>query len=85
MGEISSIKSTEIAKVTLKSILKDLFAKERRGHIFSIIIFAPTLYILSQKSILSPNISAIAFLSLMFGYVITALMGLNELQSIKRM
>ena len=78
MGEISSIKSTEVAKVTLKSILKDLFAKERRGHIFSIIIFAPTLYILSQKSILSPNISAIAFLSLMFGYVITAFMGLNE-------
>ncbi|MAK05028.1 MAG: hypothetical protein CMA03_03970 [Euryarchaeota archaeon] len=78
MGEISSIKSTEVAKVTLKSILKDLFAKERRGHIFSIIVFAPTLYILSQKSILSPNISAIAFLSLMFGYVITAFMGLNE-------
>ena len=78
MGEMSSIKSTEVAKVTLKSILKDLFAKERRGHIFSIIVFAPTLYILSQKSILSPNISAIAFLSLMFGYVITAFMGLNE-------
>ena len=78
MGEISSIKSTEVAKVTLKSILKDLFAKERRGHIFSIIVFAPTLYILSQKTILSPNISAIAFLSLMFGYVITAFMGLNE-------
>ncbi|MBK00463.1 MAG: hypothetical protein CMB48_05900 [Euryarchaeota archaeon] len=78
MGEISSMKSAEIEKVTLKSILKDLFAKERRGHIFSIIIFAPTLYILSQKSILSPDISAIAFLSLMSGYVITALMGLNE-------
>ena len=78
MGEISSIKSTEVAKVTLKSILKDLFAKERRGHIFSIIIFAPTLYILSQKSILSHPTSAIAFLSLMFGYVITAFMGLNE-------
>ena len=44
----------------------------------SIIIFAPLIYILSQNGVLSPKISALAFFSLMSGYTITALMGLNE-------
>ena len=78
MEEIASSKNLEISKVTLRSILSDLFAKERRGHVFSIIIFAPLIYILSQNGVLSPKISALAFLSLMSGYTITALMGLNE-------
>ena len=78
MEEIASSKNLTISKVTLRSILSDLFAKERRGHVFSIIIFAPLIYILSQNGVLSPKISALAFLSLMSGYTITALMGLNE-------
>lgn len=78
MEEIASSKNITISKVTLRSILSDLFAKERRGHMFSIIIFAPLIYILSQNGVLSPKISALAFLSLMSGYTITALMGLNE-------
>ena len=78
MEEIASSKNLETSKVTLRSILSDLFAKERRGHVFSIIIFAPLIYILSQNGLLSPKISALAFLSLMSGYIITALMGLNE-------
>ena len=78
MEEIASSKNLTISKVTLRSILSDLFAKERRGHVFSIIIFAPLIYILSQNGGLSPKISALAFLSLMSGYTITALMGLNE-------
>ena len=78
MEEMATTKNVEITRVTLRSILSDLFAKERRGHILSIIIFAPLLYILSQKGILSPKISAIGFLSLMSGYAITALMGLSD-------
>ena len=78
MEEIASSKNLTISKVTLRSILSDLFAKERRGHVFSIIIFAPLIYILSQNGVLSPKISALAFLSLMSGYTISALMGLNE-------
>ena len=78
MEEMATTKNVEITRVTLRSILSDLFAKERRGHILSIIIFAPLLYILSQKGVLSPNISAIGFLSLMSGYAITALMGLSD-------
>ena len=78
MEEIATTKNVEITRVTLRSILSDLFAKERRGHILSIIFFAPLLYILSQKGVLSANISAIGFLSLMSGYAITALMGLSD-------
>jgi hypothetical protein len=78
MEEMATTKNVEITRVTLRSILSDLFAKERRGHILSIIIFAPLLYILSQKGVLSPNVSAIGFLSLMSGYAITALMGLSD-------
>ncbi len=78
MEEMATTKNVEITRVTLRSILSDLFAKERRGHILSIIIFAPLLYILSQKGVLSPKISAIGFLSLMSGYAITALMGLSD-------
>ena len=68
MEEIDTTKNLETNKVTLRSILSDLFAKERRGHVFSIIIFAPLIYILSQNGVLSPKISALAFLSLMSGY-----------------
>jgi len=78
MGDVASTNDSEGMKITLKTILKDLLAKERRSHILTIVILAPTLYVLSQKNIITPNISAIAFLSLMGGYCILALMGLNE-------
>jgi len=78
MGEIESTDNSKEMKITLMSILKDLLAKERRSHILTIVIIAPTIYILSQKNIISANISATAFLSLMCGYTLIALMGLNE-------
>lgn len=78
MGDISATNESEKIKVSLKGILKDLLAKERRGHILTIILIAPILYILSQSGVITPKNSAFAFLSLMFGYCIIAVMVVNK-------
>ena len=78
MGDIGTTNNSNFEKITLISILKDLLAKERRSHILTIVIIAPTLYILSQGNMITATQSSIAFISLMIGYGLTALMGLNE-------
>ena len=78
MGENDSNSNVEVKPIKLSTILKDLMAKERRAHILTIVIIAPLLYILGQSNVLNPNLSAMAFISLMFGYSITALIAINE-------
>lgn len=78
MGDIGTTNNSDLEKITLVSILKDLLAKERRSHILTIVILAPTLYTLSQGNLITATQSSIAFISFMFGYGLTALMGLNE-------
>ena len=78
MGDIETSNNSNIGKITLISILKDLLAKERRSHIMTIVIIAPLLYVFSQGNIITASQSSIAFISFMIGYGLTALMGLNE-------
>tara|TARA_B100000287_G_scaffold118604_1_gene110525 strand:- start:853 stop:2004 length:1152 start_codon:yes stop_codon:yes gene_type:complete len=78
MGDIETSNNSNIGKITLISILKDLLAKERRSHIMTIVIIAPLLYVFSQGNIISASQSSIAFISFMIGYGLTALLGLNE-------
>lgn len=78
MGDIAATKKSEIRNTSIKSIIIDLLAKERRAHILTIIIIAPLLYLGGQSKIISPRIGAFAFISLSFGYCILALMALNE-------
>ncbi|MAT49102.1 MAG: hypothetical protein CMA27_04660 [Euryarchaeota archaeon] len=78
MGDIGTTNNSDLEKITLISILKDLLAKERRSHILTIVILAPTLYTLSQGNLITATQSSIAFISFMIGYGLTALMGLNE-------
>ena len=74
----SYVYNSNIGKITLISILKDLLAKERRSHIMAIVIIAPLLYVFSQGNIITASQSSIAFISFMIGYGLTALLGLNE-------
>ncbi|MED5272361.1 MAG: hypothetical protein VX613_05690 [Candidatus Thermoplasmatota archaeon] len=78
MGDIETSNNSNIGKITLISILKDLLAKERRSHIMTIVIIAPLLYVFSQGNIITASQSSIAFISFMIGYGLTALLGLNE-------
>ena len=78
MGNLSSTNNSKEYNVSLKGILGDLLAKERRGHILAIVIIAPVLYLLSQAGALTQNMSAFAFLSLMIGYCIIAVMAVNK-------
>ena len=78
MGEIATAKNTENQNTSLKKIIKDLLAKERRAHILTIMILAPALYLLGQWNLITPEVGAFAFISLMCGYCTLALMTLNE-------
>ena len=78
MGDITAANEDENSNTSLKKIIKDLLAKERRAHLLTIIILAPALYLLGQWNILTPTLGAFAFVSLMTGYIILALLALNE-------
>ena len=78
MGDNTTANQDGNSNTSLKKIIKDLLAKERRAHLLTIIIFAPTLYLLGQWNILTPTLGAFAFVSLMTGYIILALLALNE-------
>ena len=78
MGEDALTNNNNLDNVSISTILKDLMAKERRSHILAIVILSPTLYILGKSNIIDSNFSAMAFISLMAGYSITALIAINE-------
>jgi len=67
MGDIGTTNNSDLEKITLVSILKDLLAKERRSHILTIVILAPTLYTLSQGNLITATQSSIAFIHLCSG------------------
>ena len=78
MDEDSGTDRAEPQAISLLSIINDLLAKERRSHMLSIVILAPLLYGMGKSGVLSPASCAIAFISLMAGYCITALLALDE-------
>ena len=78
MGDIIAANENKISDTSIKTIIKDLLAKERRAHIVTILIAAPTLYLSGQSNLISPRIGAFAFISLAIGYSAFALLALSE-------